>query len=700
MDIFDTCVQINDFFESNREADGRNALIQLLDFMEREAIPYSELVNRMIRRSGLYPYLKTATANWQDRYAYEAFKVDVGLNEPVTLHREQSSVLRKLLEGENLAVSAPTSFGKSFIIDAYISIKKPKNVLIIVPTLALTDETRRRLQQKFSDRYRIITTSDVELGERNILVFPQERAIGYADAVEAVDLLVIDEFYKASPKFDRERSPALLRAILKLGERAKQKYFLAPNISALKESLFTKGMEFLSVNFNTVFLEKHELYKELGRNEELKSKFLLQLLAATDAKTLVYAATYSNISALSNLFIDELPVLNNERLRFFENWLSKNYSKNWYLTHLVRRGVGVHNGQLHRSLSQIQIRLFEEQTGLNTLISTSSIIEGVNTSAQNVVVWSNKKGGRGNPKLDDFTYKNIIGRGGRMFRHFIGQIYLLEEPPASSATQLELSFTDELLGSIDEEKYSQELTKEQIAKVVAYKSEMRVMLGEGGLAELIDGNTLQTSDSDLIKEIAFSIYKNPSEWNGLGYLNSENPEDWSRLLYKLIRLRPDVWGVEYRKVVGFVKIISGNWTRTIPELVAELNEIDVGIEDFFKLERAITHNLASLVGDLNILYKKITQSDVDVSSFAAKISFAFLPPNVFRLEEYGLPRMISRKIYHAGLVDVVSEHHTLHECIGKFLELGVEAIKAKTAGLDEFDDYVIDYFFDGIQRAG
>ncbi|WP_081062888.1 DEAD/DEAH box helicase [Burkholderia vietnamiensis] len=698
MEIFETCAQVNDLFEEGREAEGRDALIRLLDFMGREDIPYDELVNRLIRRSGLYPYLSIKSADWQDRYVYEAFKVDVGAGKPVTLHREQSSVLRKLLDGESLAVSAPTSFGKSFIIDAYISIKRPRNVFIIVPTLALTDETRRRLQQKFSDQYKIIATGDVGLGDRNIFVFPQERAVGYSEMVDSIDLLVIDEFYKASPKFDSERSPSLLRAILRLGEVAKQKYFLAPNIDSMRENIFTRGMEFVSIDFNTVFLEKHDLYKKIGKNEALKSEFLLGLLRESKGKTLVYAATYSNIRSLSNLLIDKLNSTSSKRLASFASWLAENYGSNWYLTHLVTRGIGVHNGQLHRSLSQIQIRLFEELVGLKALISTSSIIEGVNTSAQNIVVWSNKKGGRGNPKLDDFTYKNIIGRGGRMFKHFVGQIYLLEEPPTTSNTQLDLSLTDDLLGSIDEEKYSGELTRDQLSKIIEYKSEMRQILGEGGVEEVIDGGLLQISDSSLIKSIAHSIYKNPNDWNGLGYLNSGDPDDWDRSLYKLIRLRPDVWGVEYSKVVGFIKIISKNWEKTIPELLFDLDGIDVGIDDFFKLERAVTHHMASLVSDVGTLYKKIVKSGVDLSPFHSKISFAFLPPTVYQLEEYGLPRMISRKIHQSGIVDLVGVDCNLHRCIEIFLRLGSNSIKSGVRGLSGFDEYVIDYFFDGIRR--
>ena len=149
MDVFDACSRINDLLQTGKDVDARNELIQLLDRHKKENTPYTPLLNHLIRGTGLFPYLEPETSTWQDRFVFESFKVDIGLNEPVTLHSEQSLVLKCLLEGENLAVSAPTSFGKSLIIDAFIAIKRPTNILIIVPTIALTDETRRRLSRKF-----------------------------------------------------------------------------------------------------------------------------------------------------------------------------------------------------------------------------------------------------------------------------------------------------------------------------------------------------------------------------------------------------------------------------------------------------------------------------------------------------------------------------------------------------------------------
>lgn len=272
MDTFDSCHLINDLLRDGQESAARDELIKLLARMDNDGLDYSPLVNHLIRDVGLYPYLDTDTSAWDDRYVYEAFKADVGEAEPVTLHREQSRLLNALLSGKSIAVSAPTSFGKSFVIDSFISIKKPSTVVILVPTIALGDETRRRLQRKFGNQYKIITTAEQTLSARNIFVFPQERALGYIRVIEHIDILIIDEFYKASRDFDKERSPALIRSIISLGKLADQKYFLAPNITDLRDSIFTDGMEFLRLDFHTVFLEKSDLYREIGKDEERKSK--------------------------------------------------------------------------------------------------------------------------------------------------------------------------------------------------------------------------------------------------------------------------------------------------------------------------------------------------------------------------------------------------------------------------------------------
>lgn len=696
VDIFETCHSINGLLIESREHEARNELIKLLDYHKKHNIKYSELVNHLIRESGLYPYIDSETANWQDKYIYEVFKVDTGDAEEITLHREQSAILKKLLDGTNLAVSAPTSFGKSFVIDAYISLTKPTNVVIIVPTIALTDETRRRLYKKFATEYKIITTAEVDLGVKNIFIFPQERAINYINKIKNLDILIIDEFYKASSSFDKERSPTLIKAILEFGKIAKQKYFLTPNISGIDDNPFTQGMEFYPLDFNTVYLEQYLLLDEGGKNEELKSLKLLEVINEKNTKTLIYAGTYANIEKLTTLLLGSLQIKDNKRLYDFSQWLSENYDYNWSLTNLVKRGVGVHNGRLHRSLSQIQIKLFEDEDGINNIISTSSMIEGVNTSAENVVIWSNRNG---RAKINDFTYRNIMGRGGRMFKHFIGKIYILDQPPPQAETQLDLPFPEEILGNLDQEKYKSELTPEQVAKIILYKKEMAEFIGADVFSKLQSENIFQISDSELIKKIAFDLKSKPDDWNGLAYLNSGTPQNWDRLLYKIVDLVPAGWETAHTTLVEFVKILRRNWSRSIPELLSELDKYDVGIDDFFKLERKVTFKLASLLNDINILQKELLpEKNYDISRFVNWISNAFLPPVVYQLEEFGLPRMISKKIHNARLLNFTGERLDIHLALEKLNAIGQEEIN-KIEGLLDFDEYIIDYFFDGIRTT-
>lgn len=692
MDVFEICFEINRLLSVKSEVAARNLLIRLLADLDRSKTPYPQVVNHMIRATGLFPYLQLANASWDQKYVHQAFEVDVG-RRLATLHREQSSVLAKLLDGRNIAVSAPTSFGKSFIIDAFIAAKHPDNVVIIVPTIALMDETRRRLFKKFSEHYTIITAPDTRLGPKNILIFPQERAFGYLSALETIDLLVVDEFYKASQKHDRDRAPSLIKAILKLSKKAKQRYYLAPNIKKLSDNAFTRDMEFLELlDFNTVYLDVKEYYKDIGGDEIKKGDKLIELISPGGQKSLVYAGTYSEIKKISDLVIKKMPIVDRIHTSHFAKWLRQNYQADWLLADLVDRAIGVHNGSMHRCLSQLQVKLFEYEDGFDSIVSTSSIIEGVNTSAQNVIVWRSKLG---NTNLKDFTYKNIIGRGGRMFKYFVGNIFLLDAPPKSEDAQLEIEFPEEILGTLDEDQDKDQLTDRQIERIVEYRTQMSSIIGDENFARLKRDNLLQDSDADFLLRLASDMRNNPEEWRGFGYLNSSNPEHWENMLYRVIRLKPGNWDAQFTKVVETTKAIAHNWSQDLPSVISSLKDHAIDIEDFFKLERTITFKLSALLSDTNELHKIIINPSIDISSFIGRMSRAFLPSAVYHLEEYGLPRMISKKIHASGLIDFEDPDMDLLRSLERFKILGREAVLA-IKSLAPFDRYVVRFFFDGI----
>jgi hypothetical protein len=91
----------------------------------------------------------------------------------------------------------------------------------------------------------------------------------------------------------------------------------------------------------------------------------------------------------------------------------------------------------------------------------------------------------------------------------------------------------------------------------------------------------------------------------------------------------------------------------------------------------------------------IVNSSVDISAFIGRMSRAFLPSAVYHLEEYGLPRMISKKIHASGLINFLDPKMDLLAALERFDHLGLEAVLA-IKSLGPFDRYVVKFFFDGI----
>ena len=692
IEIFEECARINGLIENSNKAEARSLVINLLDKLQREQIEYTPLVNHLIREVGLYPYIDCSTALWEDQVVVEAFKANVGEEKPVTLHSAQSRVLKRLLAGDNIAVSAPTSFGKSFIIDAFIAIRKPENVVIIVPTIALADETRRRIEHKFSRHYKIITTTDATLAEANIFIFPQERSFAYIGKLEKIDMLIVDEFYKVSSMFDDERSSSLLSAIIELGKISRQKYYLAPNIHKIADNVFTQGMQFMRlVDFKTVITKSAKIYERLKEGEnrdEFKKHYLVDILHKTKSKTLVYAGSYGNINKVADILANSLTPKNTTLLKDFNDWLKVNYGQDFSLCKLCERGVGVHNGKMHRSLSQIQIKLFEVDNGLDTVISTSSIIEGVNTQAEQVIVWSNKNGSN---KFDYFTYRNIIGRAGRMFKYFIGKVYLLEEPPAQEDTTLKIEFPEEVVEALDSENPGVEINQEQNNKIKDYESYMTDALGADNFNQIRKLSLYRSCDPRILKQLVEKLKTNPNWPNGYSALALANTYNWREPIMDVISLLGD-------NMARLIKIaiwkMPDNWKRSIADIYSELS--DVSYEDLFSAERYLSYNLCSTLSIINVLKKSLNPESPDISGFIGRAANAFLPKLVYQLEEYGLPRMISRKIQDSGLINFEDESIEISEIIEQFNNIGQENLIENLKDILPFDKFIINYFYEGI----
>lgn len=416
---------------------GRDLVIRALDARPKFS-SYTPLLRNLVRKAGLYPYLKK---EFQDVSVSERAALGIyqtPFSDDVVFHSMQFQVFELLRSGRNVVLSAPTSMGKSAIVDSIIGLGLVRRAVLVVPTIALADETRRRLQERFGETYQIIHHSSQEAsGDKVIYVLTQERVNERQDIVD-IDFFVIDEFYKlafqqrASGKIDyeNERVIELNIALSKLLKASRQFYMTGPFVNSVT-GLAGLGFEytFISSDFNTVALDVESL--DLSPNNEAGKEEAILAIAekCRGEATIIYCKSSAIAGGVARTL-----AANGFGSKFNSphlNWVAEEYDWEWDYCLALRNGIGLHFGGLPRALQQYTIDLFNRGE-INYLICTSTIIEGVNTIAKNVVIYDNRDG---NFSIDKFTHGNIKGRAGRMGVHFVGKVYCLESIPQDSFNQ-------------------------------------------------------------------------------------------------------------------------------------------------------------------------------------------------------------------------------------------------------------------------
>ena len=751
-DLFDECKKINSLFNENNDNKAREELINLLDFIQsnnidlkEEPISNTQFFTHLIRKSGIYPYLEKyiETAIFEDKLAYSLFNLNIN-NEDIILHREQSRVLKLLLKGENIVLSAPTSFVKSYIIDALISIKKSEmdNILIIVPTIALLDETRRRIYSKFKSDYNIITTSKQEIKSKNIFILTQERALSYIKSKTAfnLDLFIVDKFYKINDK-DDYRSSILQRVVLYFKSISTQQYFLCPNIYDIKGIFieymkFEKLIDFKTVIHNEEYIENIErviineneilsLYKILPLYNNIKEsetvikklfKLLNKYATKVNEKNLIYVYKINTIKfisiMLSNFNKNFLKINIEDDIKLFINWVIDNYTKDWYLIDALKYGIGIHNGRIHRFLAQMQINLFNKKS-LNTIIATSSIIEGVNTEIKNIFIWDMRE----NKKvINFFKYKNIVGRAGRMNKYFKSNAYRLTEKnfkPKEKDLKVNIEINAQTLFDYKDNLFYEHITEDIKIEIDDFQNEMIEKIGNSEFYKITSENLIK-NDRKTVLEITNNLSnKKQNDINKLiEQLKPFESEEWKNnheALYSILKQYSNIIlnklyinfnkNSDNDKLINISKaiiFISYNWDKTILEIVDNLKSINLSIDDYFIMESFITFNLYNLFSDIDTIQKIILgDNKLNLSPFVIKLQSAFLHPHVYTLEEFGLPRMLSKTIDKFNIIKFdFNDNGDINKILKEFKE-NKDKIK-ELFDKNSFDYYILKYFYDGI----
>lgn len=116
-----------------------------------------------------------------DSAIYNAFSISE-LDDNISLYPEQLEIISLIDSNDALVVSALTSFGKTLCIFEYIVKRKPRNIVLIVPTLALVDEYMKKIIKRFKKSftgYKIHTNlseeKEYDFTQKNIFILTHDR---------------------------------------------------------------------------------------------------------------------------------------------------------------------------------------------------------------------------------------------------------------------------------------------------------------------------------------------------------------------------------------------------------------------------------------------------------------------------------------------------------------------------------------------
>ena len=630
--------------DDDRESDtALEIAIRLLEARRNEQVPPDcvEAIELLAEECGLYPYIEPSRFNLLTQTVIEAHSVE--LREKLYLHSKQMQVLLWLLDGDNVILSAPTSFGKTLLVDAFLAMRTPSTVVVILPTIALIDECRRRFARSFGSYYRIITTvSDpYTAGQPTIFVLTQERFLQRADDI-GIDFLFIDEFYKLDPGRGDTRFETLNFALYRALPRAKQCFMAGPHIRDINLGERWKGsFRFLRTDYRTVTVN----VIDRSAKEERLQAFLADLRSVGDVASLVFTAAPGTAQALMSDILDAEISYETSLGEDLGRWIAENYHPEWPVARGNEHGIAIHHGRLPRSLGQLFVHLFNEGE-IKVLICTSTLIEGVNTSAANVFVYDKKIN---RTDFDFFSFANIRGRVGRMMRHFVGNAFLYHEPPREIDTYVEVPIlsdpgaaTDYLVMNVQRAELSSSGQERQRRLPLDTGLSTEVLRDHGGL-----GVEMLTWLKDRIGEM---LRDDPDTLIWKGFAQKEQRIAIAELALKVAHRRGDRTGIHTPKQVAWAWSQLGR-ISTLPKFLRWFagtffeDDKPEGIDCAFQFLQACEFSFPRTIAAVEALAREaIPDADINYATYIAAMECWFRSPWMKELDEAGIPLPLAERL--------------------------------------------------------
>lgn len=426
--------------------------------------------------------------------------------------------------GEALSYSAPTSMGKSFIMEAFIKSQIQNGVKCnfarIVPTKALINEVRedtlRGLDGLLKEmNYSVVTAaSDYSLEEDHnfIFVMTPERLlyllINKPDV--KIDYIFIDEAHKMTGR--NSRGPFYYKTVDMLAQQDPMPHFIfaSPNIpnpevylklvteaergaenaisstfAPVTQFKFLISQESKSIRiFNdhtqdTIFICKYG-------NNDMSAVTFMNIMTGFDQdlplnerkRNIAYFSSKNAAIQAARDYAENKPEIDDDDLKQLADDIKAQVHGDYYLTKLIRKGIAYHIGYLPSSIRLRIEKLFKDGK-IIAMFCTSTLIEGVNLPADNLFITNYRSGF---PKMTNVEFRNLIGRVGRIKFNLYGNVFFISDGKQVTEKEymkyLQEPIPDQQLSVVQELK--PKLKKHVVETLLTGSSKIEPYVTEGG----------------------------------------------------------------------------------------------------------------------------------------------------------------------------------------------------------------------------
>lgn len=373
----------------------------------------------------------------------------------------QMDLWSEIQTSDAIAVSAPTSAGKSFVVLEYLAKQAIElnsfNAVFIAPTRALIGEVSDKLNNRLKDyqlkiRVSSIPTLDSDKNRNQIFVLTQERLqVLLSVWAGSFDFVIVDE----AQAIGEDSRGMILQDCIELirSKNNKTKFvFLTPGakgFEAFGKAINVSRIQVKSTDLSPVVQNKIVITYDPSDENKIDLSLLAdgklisiggynseRGFANADTRlsavalelgrlggSLVYGTGPADAEEIGSGIASDLKESDSPALKELSKFIKEHIHPEYSLARHVVKGVGVHYGKMPSVLREALENAFKN-ADLKYLVCTTTLFQGVNLPARNVFINTPTRG-RGH-ELEPAALWNFAGRAGRLGKDIIGNVFLVD----------------------------------------------------------------------------------------------------------------------------------------------------------------------------------------------------------------------------------------------------------------------------------